>query len=236
MPETLQTAYGSLTTGLDLSAGADPARPRRHLLGGTCRSHRRQGPRRDRARHHPPGRPGPVPAATTESTTSSSTTDTSPTRSTTLLGGGVDAALELVGTPTLPDTLRATRIHGTVCFTGMLSNQWTVPDFYPIDYIPTGVRLTAYGGGSADLPPEVLQSYLDRLADGPPASARSGCTDSRTSARPTSTSSTTAPSASTSSSPSPEPGRGDPAPDAGARSPAAPRSASRTPRNVPVRP
>jgi NADPH2:quinone reductase len=29
---------------------------------------------------------------------------------------------ELVGTPTLPDTLRATRVHGTVSFTGMLSN------------------------------------------------------------------------------------------------------------------
>jgi NADPH:quinone reductase len=34
----------------------------------------------------------------------------------------------------------------------MVSNQWTVPDFYPIHYIPRGVRLTAYGGGSADLP------------------------------------------------------------------------------------
>ena len=41
-----------------------------------------------------------------------------------------------------------------------------MPDFYPIEYIPSGVRLTAYGGGSADLPPEVLQSYLDRLAAG----------------------------------------------------------------------
>ena len=49
---------------------------------------------------------------------------------------GVDAALELVGTPTLRDTLRATRVHGVVCFTGMLSNEWIVPDFYPIDFIP----------------------------------------------------------------------------------------------------
>ena len=52
-----------------------------------------------------------------------------------------------------PDTLRATRVHGVVCFTGMLSNEWTVPDFYPIGYIPTGVRLTGYGGEAADLPP-----------------------------------------------------------------------------------
>jgi NADPH2:quinone reductase len=83
-----------------------------------------------------------------------------------LLGDGVHAALELVGTPTLPDTLRATRIHGVVCFTGMLSNQWTVPDFYPVDYIPRGVRLTAYGGDAADLPPQVLQEFLDAVASG----------------------------------------------------------------------
>jgi NADPH:quinone reductase-like Zn-dependent oxidoreductase len=79
---------------------------------------------------------------------------------------GVDTALELVGTPTLPDTLRATRVHGVVCFTGMLSNQWTVRDFYPIDYLPRGVRLTAYGGDATDLPPTVLQDFLDAVAAG----------------------------------------------------------------------
>jgi NADPH2:quinone reductase len=83
-----------------------------------------------------------------------------------ILPGGVDAALELVGTNTLPDTLRATAVHGVVCFTGMLSNQWTVPDFYPIDYIPSGVRLTGYGGDAADLPAAVLQGYLDAVAAG----------------------------------------------------------------------
>jgi NADPH:quinone reductase len=76
---------------------------------------------------------------------------------------GVDAALELVGTPTLPDTLRATRV---VCFTGMLSNQWTVPDFYPIDHLPRGVRLAAYGGDASDLPADVLQGFLDDVAAG----------------------------------------------------------------------
>jgi len=79
---------------------------------------------------------------------------------------GVDGALELVGTPTLPDTLRAVRVHGTVCFTGMLSNQWTVPDFYPNDYLPRGVRLAAYSGDAADLPAEVLQGFLDDVAAG----------------------------------------------------------------------
>jgi NADPH:quinone reductase-like Zn-dependent oxidoreductase len=79
---------------------------------------------------------------------------------------GVDTALELVGTPTLPDTLRATRVHGVVCFTGMLSNEWTVRDFYPIEYLPNGVRLTAYGGDASDLPQGVLQEFLDAVAAG----------------------------------------------------------------------
>ena len=48
----------------------------------------------------------------------------------------------------------------------MLSNQWTVRDFYPLDYLPTGVRLTAYKGDAADLPPRVLQDFLDAVAAG----------------------------------------------------------------------
>ena len=83
-----------------------------------------------------------------------------------IVPAGVEAALELVGTNTLPDTLRATAVHGVVCFTGMLSNRWTVADFYPIEYIPSGVRLTAYGGDAADLPSDVLQAYLDAVAAG----------------------------------------------------------------------
>jgi NADPH2:quinone reductase len=83
-----------------------------------------------------------------------------------ILPAGVDTALELVGTPTLPDTLRSTRQHGVVCFTGMLSNVWTVRDFYPIDYLPRGVRLTAYHGEADDLPQTVLQEFLLAVAAG----------------------------------------------------------------------
>jgi NADPH:quinone reductase-like Zn-dependent oxidoreductase len=46
----------------------------------------------------------------------------------------------------------------------MLSDEWTVPDFYPIDYIPSGVRLTAYTGEAKDLPQAVLQEFLDAVA------------------------------------------------------------------------
>jgi NADPH:quinone reductase len=83
-----------------------------------------------------------------------------------LYPGGVDGALELVGTPTLPDTLRCVRVHGVVCFTGMLSNHWTVERFYPIEYLPRGVRLTAYGGEAADLPAAVLQSFINDVEAG----------------------------------------------------------------------
>jgi NADPH:quinone reductase len=83
-----------------------------------------------------------------------------------ILPGGVDGAVELVGTNTLADTLKATRRGGVVCFTGMLSDQWAIPDFYPMDYIPNGVRLTAYHGEASELPADVLQGYLDAVAAG----------------------------------------------------------------------
>jgi NADPH:quinone reductase-like Zn-dependent oxidoreductase len=48
----------------------------------------------------------------------------------------------------------------------MLSDNWTIPDFYPMDYLPNGVRLTAYGGESSDLPPDAFQRYVDLVAAG----------------------------------------------------------------------
>lgn len=80
--------------------------------------------------------------------------------------GGVDGAVELVGVNVMKDTLRAVRPGGTVCFTGMLSDQWTVPEFYPMDWLSNGVRLTAYSGEAADLPASTLQQFLDAVAAG----------------------------------------------------------------------
>ena len=165
VPETLQTAYGSLTIGLDLQRGQSllirggtssvglAAAAIAKDFGATVLSTTRQLDRVDALKalgvDHPVVDTGQVAPTVRD-----------------LLPDGVDAALELVGTPTLPDTLACTRVHGTVCFTGMLSNQWIVPNFYPIAYLPRGVRLTAYGGGSGDLPADVLQRYLDRLLTG----------------------------------------------------------------------
>jgi NADPH:quinone reductase len=165
VPEMLQTAYGSLTVGLDAQPGQSIL-----IRGGTSSV----------------GLATAVLARQRQLTVLATTRDPAKAAALTaigaghvliddgqvarqvrkILGDGADAALELVGTPTLPDTLRAVRVHGTVCFTGMLSNQWTIRDFYPIGYLPSGVRLTAYAGDAADLPAAVLQDYLDAVAAG----------------------------------------------------------------------
>jgi len=83
-----------------------------------------------------------------------------------LIPGGVDGAVELVGVNVMKDTLRAVRPGGVVCFTGMLSDQWTIPEFYPMEWLPNGVRLTAYSGEAADLPATALQEFLESAATG----------------------------------------------------------------------
>lgn len=165
VPEMLQTSYGSLTVGLDATAGhsilirggtssigmatAVLAKRRGMTVLSTTRNTERADVLRAVGVDHVLIDDGQVASQVRE-----------------LLGDGVDTALELVGTPTLPDTLRATRVHGVVCFSGMLSNEWVVPDFYPIGYLPKGVRLTAYAGDASDLPPAVLQDFLDDVAAG----------------------------------------------------------------------
>ena len=83
-----------------------------------------------------------------------------------LVPDGVDGALELVGAPTLRDTLRCVRPGGTVCFSGMLSNQWIIDQFDPIEFIPRGVRLTGYGGDAHDLPSAVLEQVAQAIHAG----------------------------------------------------------------------
>jgi NADPH:quinone reductase-like Zn-dependent oxidoreductase len=165
VPEMLQTSYGSLTVGLDAQPGqtilirggtssvgmatAVLARQQKLTVLSTTRNPRKAQALTDIGVDHVVIDDGAVAALVRE-----------------IVPDGVDRALELIGTPTLPDTLRSTRVHGVVCFTGMLSNQWIVHDFYPIEYLPRGVRLSAYGGEAGDLPPAVLQDFLDAVAAG----------------------------------------------------------------------
>jgi NADPH:quinone reductase-like Zn-dependent oxidoreductase len=165
LPEMLQTAHGSLHTGLAIQAGqsllirggtssvgvaaAVLAKEQGLTVFSTTRNPKRLDMLKELGVDHPLVDDGNVTEQVRE-----------------ILPGGVNAALELVGTNVLPDTLRATAVHGTVCFTGMLSDAWTIPDFYPIGYLPNGVRLTAYGGESSDLPAEAFQRYVDLIASG----------------------------------------------------------------------
>ncbi len=165
VPEMLQTSYGSLTVGLDARPGqsilirggtssigmatAVLAKQRGMTVLSTTRNPAKADALHGVGVDHVVVDDGEVEGLVRE-----------------IVPDGVDTALELIGTPTLPDTLRSTRVHGVVCFTGMLSNQWIVEEFYPIEYQPRGVRLTAYGGDASDLPAEVLQGFLDAVAAG----------------------------------------------------------------------
>ena len=165
VPEMLQTANGSLTVGLDLSAGDSLL-----IRGGTSSvgmatavlAKRRGATVLSTTRN--PAKADALEAIGVDHVLIDDGAVADQVRA--LIPEGVDAALELIGTPTLPDTLRSTRVHGVVCFTGMLSNEWIVDRFYPIEYLPTGVRLTAYGGDAGDLPLDVLQDFLDAVAAG----------------------------------------------------------------------
>ena len=164
LPEMFQTAYGSLTTGLDLKAGqtllirggtstvglsaATIAKDLGATVLSTTRSEARAGELRAAGVDHPLVDNGNLADQVRE-----------------LMPDGVDAALELVGGSVLADTLRTVRRHGTVCFTGALAGQWTIPDFSPF-MIPGGVRLTSYAGEASDLPADVLAHQLQAIAEG----------------------------------------------------------------------
>jgi NADPH:quinone reductase-like Zn-dependent oxidoreductase len=165
VPEMLQTAYGSLTVGLDAQRGQSIL-----IRGGTssvgmCTAILAK--RRNMTVFSTTRNPGKT-AALTDLGVDHILIDNGDIAAQVraILPDGVDTAIELVGTPTLPDTLHATRVHGVVCYTGMLSNEWMIKDFYPNGYIPKGVRLTSYSGDAGDLPTHVLQEFLDAVAAG----------------------------------------------------------------------
>ncbi|MCO4747168.1 MAG: zinc-binding dehydrogenase [Proteobacteria bacterium] len=165
LPEVLQTAWGSLTVGVGLAEGGTllvrggtssvgmMAAILAKRMGATVFSTTRR-----------PERAAALRAIGVDHVVVDDGQVSRAVRS--VVPDGVDGAVELVGAPTLRDTLRACRPGGTTCFTGMLSNKWIVEQFYPIDFIPTGVRLTAYGGGAGNLPSHVLSDIASAIHRG----------------------------------------------------------------------
>ena len=165
VPEMLQTAHGSLTVGLDIQAGQTLLiRGGTSSIGMAAAVLAKQEGVRVISTTRDPASVARLVELGVDDVIIDSGSIAGQVRA--LVPDGVDAALDLVGSPTLFDCMDATRVHGTVCMSGMLSNQWTLPDFYPTGDIPSGVRLTGYSGDATDLPGSVLQGFLDDVSAG----------------------------------------------------------------------
>ena len=79
---------------------------------------------------------------------------------------GADKVLELIGTVTLWDSLRCAKPSGIVCMTGMVGNKWSLPDFSPMEVIPTAVCLTTYDGRSEEFMLTPLDELTQQIAAG----------------------------------------------------------------------
>lgn len=165
VPEMLQTAHGSLTVGVGARRGDTILiRGGTSSIGLACIVLAKQQGMTVIATTRNPDRAERLHATGADHVVVDSGRIADTVRR--IVPDGVNGAVELIGTGTLPDTLRATAVHGTVSFSGMLSDVWTIPDFYPMAVIPNGVRLTAYSGEASDLPASVLQAFLDTVAAG----------------------------------------------------------------------
>lgn len=79
---------------------------------------------------------------------------------------GFDKVLELVGTTTLADSLKATKKNGAVCACGIVGGSWVLPDFTPNGVIPSGVFLTSYSSGSEVFSAEPLNEVARGIQNG----------------------------------------------------------------------
>ena len=50
--------------------------------------------------------------------------------------------------------------------TGILGGEWVLPEFAPMEAIPSGVRLTCYSGGAADISLAQMQQYVAMVESG----------------------------------------------------------------------
>lgn len=77
-----------------------------------------------------------------------------------------DKVLELVGTNTLRNSLLCARPGGTVCMTGILSETWTLPEFTPMGFIPSGVKLTVSSSSTLVSDHATFATFIKDVEDG----------------------------------------------------------------------
>lgn len=79
---------------------------------------------------------------------------------------GADKVLELVGTSSLVDSLSCVARGGICCMTGMVSGQWSIPDFEVMAAVPTAVCLTTYQGDEKDFVNTPLEEMVQQIKKG----------------------------------------------------------------------
>ncbi|WP_375445557.1 zinc-binding alcohol dehydrogenase family protein [uncultured Fibrella sp.] len=79
---------------------------------------------------------------------------------------GIDKVLELVGTTTLQDSMYCLKPGGTACMTGMLSENWSIATFSPMEFIPATVHLTVYDTGQIRSEAIAFQQFIRTVEAG----------------------------------------------------------------------
>jgi NADPH:quinone reductase-like Zn-dependent oxidoreductase len=82
------------------------------------------------------------------------------------VGEKFDKVLELIGTVSLYDSLRCVKEGGVVCMSGIVGNKWDFENFSPMEFIPTAVNLTSYGGGPAEWMATPIEELAQQIKDG----------------------------------------------------------------------
>ncbi len=165
IPEMFQTAYGSLTGGLDVKAGQTLLiRGGTSSIGMAATSVAKNMGLRVISSTRNPDKAGLLKEHGVDEVIIDD--GKIAPKVSEIFPKGVDRVLELIGTRTLLDSLKCAGPGGIVCMTGILGNAWTLNEFTPMGDIPHTVRLTVYMGEAKNLSAELLQEFVDGVTNG----------------------------------------------------------------------